>query len=80
MKNESSAKDPGFTEADNEHRPYGFWRTFVIVLCGHLGVRPSHKRQEDFQRANGVYVFAVAVLYFLLVITGLILLVNLIAG
>lgn len=59
--------------------PYGFWRTVVIVLCGHLGVRPAHKRREDFQRARGPYVFAVAVLYFALVIAGLIVLVNLIA-
>lgn len=59
--------------------PYGFWRTVVIVLCGHLGVRPSHKRREDFERANGVHVFAVAVLYFFLVIFGLIVLVNYIA-
>jgi len=58
--------------------PYGFWKTVVIVLCGHLGVRPSHKRQQDFERANGVYVFAVALLYFFLVIVGLIVLVNLI--
>jgi len=60
--------------------PYGFWRTFIIVLSGHLGVRPSHKRKEDFQRANGVYVFAVAVMYFVLVIIGLVFLVNFIAG
>lgn len=60
--------------------PYGFWKTVVIVLCGHLGVRPSHKREEDFARANGVHVFAVAVLYFALVIVGLIVLVNVIAG
>src|SRR5690606_32879949 len=59
--------------------PYGFWRTVVIVLCGHLGVRPAHKRREVFQRARGPYVFAVAVLYFALVIAGLIVLVNLIA-
>lgn len=58
--------------------PCGFWKTVVIVLCGHLGVRPSHKRQQDFERANGVYVFAVSLLYFFLVIVGLIVLVNLI--
>jgi nitrogen fixation protein FixH len=52
----------------------------IIVLSGHLGVRPAHKRKEDFERANGVHVFAVAVLYFALVIAGLIILVNVVAG
>jgi dienelactone hydrolase len=61
-------------------KPYGFWRTVVIVLSGHLGVRPSHKRVEDFARANGVYVFAVAVMYFVLVIIGLIVLVNVVVS
>ncbi len=68
------------TGNESKPEPYGFWRTFIIVLSGHLGVRPSHKRKVDFERANGVYVFAVAVLYFILVIAGLILLVNYIAG
>ncbi|MGD9983490.1 MAG: DUF2970 domain-containing protein [Porticoccaceae bacterium] len=66
-------------EEANKPEPYGFWRTLVIVLSGHLGVRPSSKRKEDFARANGPYVFAVAVLYFVLVITALIVLVNFIA-
>lgn len=63
----------------NANKPYGLWKTCVIVLCGHLGVRPSHKREEDFARANGLYVFAVALLYFALIIAGLIVLVNYIA-
>ena len=70
----------GIKASDTKPEPYGFWRTFVIVLCGHLGVRPAHKRVEDFQRANGVHVFAVAVMYFVMVIIGLIVLVNVIAG
>jgi hypothetical protein len=66
----------------NDKRPeaYGFWKTVLIVLCGHLGVRTTEQRKTDFERANGVHVFAVAVLYFLLVITALIVLVNYIAG
>lgn len=67
-------------DQNNKPEPYGFWRTVVIVLSGHLGVRPSSKRKEDFARANGVHVFAVAVLYFFLVIVGLIALVNFIVG
>jgi hypothetical protein len=58
---------------------YGFWKTVVIVLCGHLGVRTTEQRKTDFARANGVHVFAVAVMYFLLVIIALIVLVNTIA-
>lgn len=71
-----------FTDAEpiTKPKPYGFWRTVVIVLSGHLGVRPSHKRKEDFARANGVYVFAVAVMYFVLVIIGLIVLVNVVVS
>ena len=67
-------------EEEVTRAPYGFWRTVIIVLCGHLGVRPAHKRREDFQRANGVHVFAVAVLYFVFVIVGLIVLVNYVVG
>ena len=64
-----------------EKRPeaYGFWKTVLIVLCGHLGVRTTEQRKTDFARANGVLVFAVAVMYFLLVIIALIVLVNTIA-
>lgn len=75
-----STNTPDHKQSDTKPAPYGFWRTFVIVLCGHLGVRPAHKRVEDFQRANGVHVFAVAVMYFVLVIIGLIVLVNVVAG
>ena len=65
---------------DKRSEAYGFWKTVLIVLCGHLGVRTTEQRKTDFERANGVHVFAVAVLYFLLVITALIVLVNYIAG
>ena len=66
----------------NDKRPetYGFWKTVLIVLCGHLGVRTTEQRKTDFERANGVHVFAVAVMYFLLVIVALVVLVNYIAG
>ena len=60
-------------------KAYGFWKTVLIVLCGHLGVRTTEQRKTDFERANGVHVFAVAVMYFLLVIIALIVLVNYIA-
>ena len=55
---------------------YGFWKTLLVVLCGHVGVRTLQQRTEDFSRANGVYVFVVALMYFFLVIIALIFLVN----
>ena len=61
---------------DEQPEAYGFWKTVLIVLCGHVGVRTAEQKKTDFERANGVHVFAVAVLYFLLVITSLIVLVN----
>lgn len=66
----------------NDKRPeaYGFWKTVLIVLCGHLGVRTTEQRKADFERANGVHVFAVAVMYFLLVIVALVVLVNYVSG
>ncbi|MDF1832025.1 MAG: DUF2970 domain-containing protein [Porticoccaceae bacterium] len=69
-------------QSSNIKRPeaYGFWKTVVIVLCGHLGVRTTEQRKTDFARANGVHVFAVAVLYFLLINIALIILVNVISG
>jgi len=64
------------TRKKEQPKAYGFWKTVLIVLCGHIGVRPSKSRQVDFERANGVHVFAVAVIYFLFVIFSLIMLVN----
>ena len=61
---------------DDEQKAYGFWKTVLIVLRGHLGVRTTEQRKTDFERANGLHVFAVAVMYFLLVIIALIVLVN----
>ena len=68
------ADKPGIQK--EQPKAYGFWKTVLIVLCGHIGVRPSKNRQVDFERANGVHVFAVAVIYFLFVIFSLIILVN----
>lgn len=59
---------------------YGFWKTVLIVVSGHLGVRRSAQRKQDFEQANGLYVFAIAVIYFVLINAGLIVLVNYIVG
>ena len=74
-------KNPPNKPLNNEKtEAYGFWKTVIIVLSGHLGVRTTAQRKEDFARANGKHVFAVALIYFLLVISSLILLVNYIAS
>ena len=62
---------------DGEPRPrLSFKELLVIVLSGHLGVRKREQRVNDFDRANGLHVFVAAVLYFALIITGLIVLVS----
>lgn len=48
----------------------------TIVLSGHLGVRKREQRVEDFGRANGLHVFVAAVIYFALIIAGLVILVT----
>ncbi len=78
MNDDSQANHQG-TSA-NQPEAYGFLKTVLIVLCGHLGVRTTEQRKADFARANGVHVFAVAVMYFLLVNIALIVLVNVISG
>ncbi|OUS12752.1 hypothetical protein A9Q89_04980 [Gammaproteobacteria bacterium 53_120_T64] len=65
---------------DEKPAAYGFWKTVLIVLSGHIGVRTTVQKRADFERANGVYVFFIAVIYFLLLIAGLIVLVNYISG
>lgn len=43
-----------------------------IAVAGHLGVRKRHQRESDFERADGRQVFAVAALYFAIIVAGLI--------
>lgn len=59
-----------------EKRPLTFRELITIVLSGHLGVRKREQRVNDFSRANGMHVFFAAVVYFALVVTGLIVLVS----
>lgn len=65
-----------FGRPDAGEKPLGFWRLVVITLSAHIGVRPRAKRHEDFRRANGLHVFIAAIVYFVLVITALIALIN----
>lgn len=68
-----------FERPDRGEQPLSLWETLVIVLSTHLGVRPKVKRQEDFRRANGLYLFVAGVIYFALLVAGLILLVRYLA-
>lgn len=68
-----------FERPDANERPLTFFETMVIVLSAHLGVRTRAQREEDFRRANGLHLFIAAVIYFVLVVSGLIALVSYIA-
>lgn len=65
-----------FERPDPGEKPLSLLETLVIVLSTHLGVRPRRKREEDFRRANGLHLFIAGVIYFVLVVAGLIALVN----
>ena len=76
----SPRKQPRYFERpDANARPLTFFETMRIVLSAHLGVRTRAQREEDFRRANGLHLFIAAVIYFVLVISGLIVLVSYIA-
>ncbi len=73
------AKNPRYFERpDDGEQPLGFWATLLIVISCHLGVRPREKRHEDFRRANGLHVFVAGLIYFALLLIGLVTLVNVI--
>jgi uncharacterized membrane protein YfcA len=65
-----------FERPDQSEKPLTLLETLGIILSSHLGVRTRAKREEDFRRANGLYVFICAILYFAAVITALIVLVQ----
>jgi hypothetical protein len=65
-----------FERPDPGEKPHTIFETFGIVIASHLGVRTKAKREEDFRRANGLYVFICAILYFATVLAGLITLVR----
>ena len=52
--------------------PLSFKETFSILVAGHLGVRKAKQRAEDFRRASGIRIFIAAVLYFVVIVVGLI--------
>lgn len=66
-----------FERPAQDERPLSLFETFMIVLSAHLGVRTRKKRQDDFRRANGFYLFLAGIVYFLLLIVGLVVLARL---
>lgn len=65
-----------FERPEPGEKPLTLIETVVIVLATHLGVRSKEKRQEDFRRANGLHLFIAGVIYFALLMGGLVLLVT----
>ncbi|MGE3296181.1 MAG: DUF2970 domain-containing protein [Porticoccaceae bacterium] len=76
---ELAVRLPDELVAELHHAARQLRRTLAIVPSGHLGVRSSSKRKEDFARSQRQHVAAVAVPYSALVITALIALANVIA-
>jgi len=67
------------TDDGESNQGLSFNALLAIVLSGHLGVRKREQRGNDFDRANGLHVFLVAVLYLGFIVMGLIALVSYIA-
>jgi Protein of unknown function (DUF2970) len=65
-----------FEKPDDNAKPVGFWGMLFIILSTHLGVRTRQQREDDFKRVNGLHVFIGGVVYFVIIITGLVFLVR----
>lgn len=65
-----------FEQPDEDEAPLGFWKMLLVILSTHLGVRTREQRTNDFKRVNGLHLFIGGVIYFILIITGLSLLVR----
>ncbi|MGK0442840.1 MAG: hypothetical protein ACJA0N_002659 [Pseudohongiellaceae bacterium] len=65
-----------FEKPDENAKPVGFLGMLVIILSTHLGVRTRQQREDDFKRVNGLHVFIGGVVYFVIIIIGLIFLVR----
>lgn len=67
-------------EIPSDKKPLTLRETLSIIVAGHLGVRKRAQRVEDFHRANGLHIFIAAVIYFVIVVSGIVLLVRGIAA
>jgi len=64
------------SDIHQKKKPLSFRETLSIIIAGHLGVRKHVQRIEDFHRANGLHIFIAAVIYFIVIVSGIILLVR----
>lgn len=76
--NDTGSENP-LEDADSR-QPLSIKELLVIVLSGHIGVRKRTHRTSDFARAKGLHVFLAALLYFSVIVIGLVFLVTYIAG
>ncbi len=67
-------------EQNQEQKPIGFFNIVDSVLSVFLGVQNSARRERDFKHGNFKYYFIGGVIYGVLLLTGLICLVQYIAG
>ncbi len=78
MSSEQSDKEP--TQSEPSLAPLSAKETLSILFAGHIGVRKAEQRVEDFRRASGPKIFIAAMLYFSLIVVGLIILVRIISS
>jgi hypothetical protein len=78
--NAQPSKRRYFERPDPHEKPLTLMETFFIVISSHLGVRTREKLQDDFRRANGMHLFVAGIVYFALMIAGLVALVIYISG
>lgn len=81
MSKQSEPRQPRYFEKpDDNTKPVGFWGMLVIIASTHLGVRTRQQREDDFKRVNGLHVFIGGVVYFAIIIIGLVFLVRYLTG
>lgn len=73
-------KPEGNPEAPDTTKPLSFREVMVILVSGHIGVRKRAQRAEDFRRANGLHLFIAAMIYFSVIVFGIVMLVRYVAS
>jgi hypothetical protein len=68
------------SDAPEPTKPLSFREVMVILVSGHIGVRKHAQRAEDFRRANGLHLFIAAIIYFSIIVFGIVMLVRYVAS
>lgn len=63
---------------DDDKKPLTFWQVLGTVLWTALGVSNRERRLRDFERGNGWHFFIAGVIFMALLISGLVLLIQVI--